>query len=319
MRRCGHPYKTPYKPHKPHKVLSYQHGYHAGNHADVLKHMVLLAITQHLREKPAPITYVDTHAGAGSYSLASAQAEKTGESQGGIEKLYDLCDTIANPPPLLKQYLDMVALFNPTGQRTVYPGSPLMLLAALRTREGIADTLKVFERHPTERRLLESNLLHHAPAPVQGQRVRPVLIQGADGFTGLPALMPPANRRAFVLIDPSYELKTDYKAVLDALRPCLLKFPTGTYAVWYPLLQRVEAKQLLPRLKSLASATKSVQYLNVTLTVSSPQPDGFGLWGSGMFVFNPPWTLAAQLKQALPAVKTALATDGRAQWVVEQG
>ena len=299
-------------------MLSYQHGYHAGNHADVLKHMVLLAICQYLKEKPAPITYVDTHAGAGSYALQSAQAEKTGESQGGILKLYDL----PNPPPLLAQYLDTVAQFNPTGSLQTYPGSPLLMLAALRTREGIADTLRVFERHPTERRLLESNLIHHAPAPIQGQRVRPVLIQGADGFTGLSSLMPPANKRGMVLIDPSYELKTDYKAVLDALRPCLQKFPTGTYAVWYPMLQRVEAKQLLPRLKSLAAPnklSKGVQYLNVTLATSSPQPDGFGLWGSGVFVFNPPWTLAAQLKQSLPAVKAALATDGKAQWVVEQG
>jgi 23S rRNA (adenine2030-N6)-methyltransferase len=160
-----------------------------------------------------------------------------------------------------------------------------------------------------------------APTPVQGQRVsrvRPVLIQGDEGFAGLPTLLPPANRRALVLIDPSYEIKTDYRSVLETLRAAMLKFPTGTYAVWYPMLKRIEAQQLIPRLKTLCGQHRGCAFLNATLAVNAPQPDGFGgLWGSGLFIINPPWTLAAQLKTTLPALKTALGQSKEARWTID--
>jgi 23S rRNA (adenine2030-N6)-methyltransferase len=305
-------------------MLSYQHGYHAGNHADVLKHVILLAIIRYMQEKDAPITYIDTHAGAGAYALHQAQAQKTEEAATGIQKLYELQATGKSFEPLIADYLAQIASFNPSGQLNQYPGSPLLMLANLRTADFIADTLRVFERHPTERQLLEAHLMRNtppAPTPVQGQRVsrvRPVLIQGDEGFAGLPTLLPPANRRALVLIDPSYEIKTDYRSVLETLRAAMVKFPTGTYAVWYPMLKRIEAQQLIPRLKTLCSQHKGCAFLNATLAVNAPQPDGFGgLWGSGMFIINPPWTLAAQLKTTLPALKAALGQSKEARWTID--
>jgi 23S rRNA (adenine2030-N6)-methyltransferase len=306
-------------------MLSYQHGYHAGNHADVLKHVILLAMIRYMQEKDAPITYIDTHAGAGSYALHQAQALKTEEAATGIQKLYELAATGKTFDPLISDYLQQIASFNPSGQLNQYPGSPLLMLANLRSADFIADTLRVFERHPTERQLLEAHLMRNtppAPTPVQGQRVsrvRPVLIQGDEGFAGLPTLLPPANRRGLVLIDPSYEIKTDYRSVLESLRAAMVKFPTGTYAVWYPMLKRIEAQQLIPRLKTLCGQHKGVEYLNATLAVNASQPDGFGgLWGSGMFVINPPWTLAAQLKTTLPTLKAVLGQTKEARWTIDQ-
>jgi 23S rRNA (adenine2030-N6)-methyltransferase len=311
-------------------MLSYQHGYHAGNHADVLKHVIVLAIVRHLQDKDAPITYIDTHAGAGAYALHQAQALKTAEATTGIQRLYEQIAAQQAPwasDPLIADYLQHIAAFNPSGQLNQYPGSPLLLLANLRNARFIADTLRVFERHPAERQLLEAHLMRNtapaplpsaAPAGLRVSRVRPVLIQGDEGFAGLPTLLPPANRRALVLIDPSYEIKTDYRSVLESLRAAMGKFPTGTYAVWYPMLKRIEAQQLIPRLKTLCGQHKGCGYLNATLAVSAPQPDGFGgLWGSGMFIINPPWTLAAQLKTTLPALKTALGISKDARWTVE--
>jgi 23S rRNA (adenine2030-N6)-methyltransferase len=300
-------------------MLSYQHGYHAGNHADVLKHIVLLAIIRHMQEKDAPISLIDTHAGAGAYALDHAQATTTGEFETGIGKLQALYAGNAALPALLLDYLDTVARFNMAGQWRTYPGSPLMMLANVRNAQGIADTLRVFERHPAERLLLEAHLIRHTPASTGRSRVRPALIQGSEGFAGLATLLPPTSRRALVLIDPSYEIKTDYRSVLETLRTAMQKFPTGTYAVWYPMLKRIEAQQLVPRLKTLCGQHKGVEYLHTSLAISASQPDGFGLWGSGVFVINPPWKLAAQLKETLPTVKTALATSKDARWVVEQG
>jgi 23S rRNA (adenine2030-N6)-methyltransferase len=307
-------------------VLSYQHGYHAGNHADVLKHVILLAMIRYMQEKDAPITYIDTHAGAGSYALHQAQAQKTEEAATGIQKLYELQAMGQTFDPLIADYLNQIASFNPSGQLNQYPGSPLLMLANLRTSDFIADTLRVFERHPTERQLLEAHLMRNtppAPTPAQGQRVsrvRPVLIQGDEGFAGLPSLLPPANRRALVLIDPSYEIKTDYRSVLESLRAAMIKFPSGIYAVWYPMLKRIEAQQLIPRLKTLCGQHKGCEFLNVTLAVNVAQPDGFGgLWGSGMFIINPPWTLATQLKTTLPALKASLGQSKEARWTIDQG
>lgn len=336
-------------------MLSYQHGYHAGNHADVLKHIVLLAIIQHMQDKPVPISYIDTHAGAGSYALYHTQAQTTQEATTGIHKLWTLYSHInadihtdinlntdihlkqkqsANIllntsakkplPELITRYLDAIAQFNPVGQLLHYPGSPLLMLARLRTAEFIPDTLRVFERHPAERLLLETHLIRNTPiqpTPVVGQRVsrvRPVLIQGEEGFSGLASLLPPPHRRALVLIDPSYEIKTDYRSVLDTLRQAMIKFPTGTYAIWYPMLKRIEAQQLIPRLKTVCKQHKGTQYLNVTLAVNAAHPDSFGgLWGSGMFIINPPWTLAAALKTTMPVLKNALAQDNEARWTIE--
>lgn len=343
-------------------MLSYQHGYHAGNHADVLKHTVLLAVIRHMQHKAVPISYIDTHAGAGMYNLHHSQANKTQEWMTGIGKLWLLSNTadvksalnlkdskipinnthnLSNTihqintvnttnqpifPELINDYLHAIAQFNPIGQCGYYPGSPLLILAKLRTMQSIPDTLRVFERHPAERLLLESFLIKHTPTAFTSvnrqkvSRVRPVLIQGEDGFMGLSALLPPLHRRALVLIDPSYELKTDYRNVLHTLRQAMSKFPSATYIIWYPMLKRIEAQQLIPRLKTLSVhyTSSNVSYLNIGLAVKAACPDGFGgLWGSGLFVINPPWTLEADLKTVMPVLKTVLAQDNKAYWTLE--
>lgn len=293
-------------------MLSYRHAFHAGNHADVLKHVVLIQLLQYLNQKDTPYMYIDTHAGAGLYALDSREAVKNAEYDTGIGRLWERSDL----PPVLGDYVDMVKTLNPSGKMRYYPGSPY---CAERTMRG-ADRLRLFELHPSDARILQENfdkLEAHAAAQgtrsnVRGKRV---MIQRADGFDGLKALLPPPSRRGLVLIDPPYEVKEDYRRVKQTLADALKRFPTGTYAVWYPVLQRMESRQLPDQLKALP--VKS--WLNVTLAIGNPSPDGFGLTSSGMFVLNPPWTLKALLAGLMPWLVTALGQDAGARFTLESG
>jgi len=182
------------------------------------------------------------------------------------------------------------------------------------------DRLRLFELHPTDsKNLVENFRKADAHAAAQGQRPSPrgkrVMIQRADGFHGLKALLPPPSRRGLVLIDPSYEDKDDYRNVRIALEDALTRFSTGTYAVWYPVLQRLESRQLPDKLKRLPANG----WLDVTLTVSGPSPDGFGLRSSGMFIINPPWTLEAMLREVMPYLVKVLGRDEGATFALESG
>jgi 23S rRNA (adenine2030-N6)-methyltransferase len=266
-------------------MLSYRHAFHAGNHADVLKHLTLVAIGRHLAAKPAPFWIIDTHAGAGRYALESDHAQKLGEWRDGIGRLWSCTDL----PPAAVDYLEQVKSLNPDGRLRHYPGSPWIARQLL--REG--DRLRLFEMHSTDTRLLQECFAGAG---------RQVVVTAGDGFAGLKGILPPPPRRALVLIDPSYETRGDYSAVVQSLQDALKRFATGTYAVWYPLLAKPEARQLPERLKNLGAAN----WLDATLSVREPARDGFGMHGSGMFVINPPWTLEQTLADTLPALAQLL-------------
>ncbi|MEW6165968.1 MAG: 23S rRNA (adenine(2030)-N(6))-methyltransferase RlmJ [Pseudomonadota bacterium] len=272
-------------------MLSYRHVFHAGNHADVLKHSILLAVLDYLNQKDKPYWVVDTHAGAGGYRFDAGRAKTHAEYEDGIGRLWERKDL----PPLLAAYVAAVRADNPDGQLRRYPGSPLLAFAAMRP----ADRLRLFELHPADVKLLGQAITGAAP-----DAQKRVQIRQEDGFAGLKALLPPPPRRGLVVIDPAYEDKRDYARVVEALKESLQRFPTGTFMVWYPLLQKNESIHLPGRLKKLAP-----EWLNATLTVKAPSSDGMGMHGSGVFLINPPWTLATALKETLPWLAEVLALE----------
>ncbi len=278
-------------------MLSYRHAFHAGNHADVLKHLVLIQLIHYLKQKDKPFWAIDTHAGAGLYALDGGYAARLTEYESGIGQLWPRKDL----PAALAEYVGLVRELNPDGKLRAYPGSPWLALHMMRTQ----DRLCLFELHTKDCRLLQNNF---------SDAGRRVTISGSDGFAGLKALLPPAPRRGLVLIDPSYELREDYQQVLHALRDHLPRFSSGLYAVWYPQLGRIESKQLPEKLKRLVGNN----WLHVALTVRTPATDGIGMHGSGMFIVNPPWTLHAMLKDVMPYLVTTLGQDAGAGFTLEQ-
>ncbi|MEI7612633.1 MAG: 23S rRNA (adenine(2030)-N(6))-methyltransferase RlmJ [Betaproteobacteria bacterium] len=278
-------------------MLSYRHAFHAGNHADVLKHLVLVQLTRYLGQKDKPFWVIDTHSGAGAYALDSGYAVKLAEYKDGIGRLWGRNDL----PPALADYVDLVRKLNPDRRLLVYPGSPYFSLWTIRAQ----DRLRLFELHSKDARLLEENFKDAG---------RQVTVEPTDGFAGLKALLPPAPRRGLVLIDPSYEEKQDYERVYHALKEALVRFPGGTYALWYPQLTRLDAHELPQRLKRLP--VKS--WLHVALRVKEPAKDNFGMHGSGMFILNPPWTLHNTLTEVMPYLVKALGLDDGAGYTLEQ-
>lgn len=293
-------------------MLSYRHAFHAGNHADVLKHFVTIQLLQYLNQKDTAYSYIDTHSGAGVYALDGGYASKNAEFETGIGPLWSRTDL----PAPLKEYVDLIKEMNPSGKMRYYPGSPYCADKVMREQ----DRLRLFELHPADAKILADNFRKVADhAAAQGQRPttrgKRVLITKGDGFLGLKALLPPPSRRGLVLIDPPYEDKMDYRKVKDTLADALVRFATGTYAVWYPVLQRMESRQFADKLKQLPAAS----WLNVTLTTNTPMPDGFGLHSSGMFVLNPPYTLEPMLREVMPYLVKVLGKDAGAKFTLESG
>jgi 23S rRNA (adenine2030-N6)-methyltransferase len=313
-------------------MFSYRHAFHAGNHADVLKHTVLIATLDHLLEKETALTVVDTHAGAGLYRLDGDYAGTSGEAAEGILRLVSNDKPAAAPPaaeakkkpaaaadaPLadaIARYLGVIHDFNPKGGARVYPGSPFIVQHLLRDH----DRLKLFELHPTDARTLDANI-------AQLEAGRQVAVLPEDGFGSATKFLPPPSRRALVLMDPSYEMKTDYGRVLDFTAEALKRFATGTYAIWYPIIPRPEAHDLPRRLKTLANKVGK-PWLHATLTVKSSKlsvtPTGEtqrpGLPASGMFLINPPYTLKPLLAAALPQLAERLAQDRNAGFSLDAG
>lgn len=281
-------------------MFSYRHAFHAGNHADVLKHAIFVQILDYFNRKDAPYWVIDTHAGAGLYDLRSEWALKNGEFTEGLDRLLETNDR----PPMIERYLEEVAHFNPDGVANFYPGSPWLALHALRER----DRLRLFELHPAEVEVLSQNLAS------QGRHaLRQTTIYRKDGFEGLKSLLPPPTRRGIVIIDPSYENKNDYRNTLLALNEGLTRFATGCFALWYPLTQRREAHETARSLERIKAP-----WVHATLTVRKPASDGFGLHGSGMFVLNPPWTLHKELTTTLPWLVKTLGLDDRAGFTLKQ-
>lgn len=277
-------------------MLAYRHAFHAGNHADVLKHFVLQQVLQHYASKDKPFWYIDTHAGAGLYALDTGFAAKNAEYVSGIGRLWQRNDL----PEPLAEYVQLVRSFNPGDKLRFYPGSPACARPLLRPD----DRMRLFELHPSDFPLLRQTFLK------EGRRV---IIEPQDGYAGLKALLPPPPRRAVVLIDPPYEQKQDYARVVDTLKDSLQRFATGTYIAWYPLLQRPEPKRLQEKLAKLGLDS----WLSVTLSVQGPSPEGYGMSGSGLFIANPPWTLPATLQQTLPYLVRVLGLDSHAGYTLE--
>ncbi|MBS7816221.1 23S rRNA (adenine(2030)-N(6))-methyltransferase RlmJ [Wohlfahrtiimonas chitiniclastica] len=268
-------------------MLSYRHGFHAGNHADALKHFVLFSVLNYYNQKDKPYWYIDTHSGAGLYDTHHPFAEKTGEYEAGIGTLQQADDL----PKALDDFLLFINQFQ-TGKKRFYPGSPVIAQKLVRS----TDRMKLFELHPTDSEILINNM--------KGQGVK-YQVSITDGFKGLIGLLPPSSRRAVVLIDPPYEDKKDYQTVIKTLQEAHERFSTGCYMVWYPLLPRNESLNLPNKLERLFKDN----YLNVTLSVTEPEGDQFGMFGSGMFIVNPPYTLKKELESVLPALVKHLGID----------
>jgi 23S rRNA (adenine2030-N6)-methyltransferase len=274
-------------------MLSYRHGFHAGNFADVLKHsLVALTITA-LKQKDKPFVYIDTHAGAGKYSFKSEFAQKTEEYRTGIGKLW----TQTSIPDELKDYLSAVRAENTGKQLARYPGSPQLVRRLVRNQ----DRLQLSELHSTD-----FTILHELYA-----QDKQVSFAKEDGLQMLEKKLPPIQKRGFILIDPSYEVKSDYNKVVDTLVNAHRRFATGIFALWYPVIERTRTESLLKRLQE----TGIPKQLRIEHAVAA---DGamHGMTASGMLFINPPWQLESQARTILPWLNQVL-TDGKGQWQVE--
>jgi len=288
-------------------MFSYRHAFHAGNHADVLKHTVLVAVMKHLALKEVGFTAIDTHAGAGMYRLDSTDARQSGEAQEGLLALMRNKSKLSGPmAEALVDYRKVLDHFNQQGGLLNYPGSPMIAHHLLREQ----DKLKLFEMHPTDIRTLQTNV----DALKAG---RQVTVMHEDGFNGLPKYLPPSTRRGLVFIDPSYEIKLDYERVVVAVSIGMKRFSTGTYVVWYPIIPRPQAHSLPRHMTNLARQADK-PWLHATLRIKTgARTDGVagekakpvGLVDSGVVIINPPFTLYEQLQQALPQMVQLMGQD----------
>lgn len=254
-------------------MLSYQHSYHAGNFADVHKHVALVRLLRALQAKAAPLSYVDAHAGRGLYDLNSNEARKTGEADAGVCRLWQA----GNAPPPVDDFVTLLRNFNNHPEPRCYPGSAALAGALLRND----DRAILMELHPQEL----------APLRAYFKGDRRIAVHARDSYEGLPALTPPAIKRGLVLLDPSYEVKTEYHAVVDLLRAAHRRWPVAVYLLWYPLLPEGRHRQLLAQLQG--SGLRKI--LNAELRFP---PREHGMSGSGLVIVNPPWRFDNELAQA---------------------
>jgi 23S rRNA (adenine2030-N6)-methyltransferase len=287
-------------------VLSYQHSFHAGNHADVLKHLTLVAVLERLNIKAKPYFYLDTHAGEGIYNLESSQALMNAEADSGIVQLsQSLSDSVnegSKSAELIRSYLNIVEKYS---QNKQYPGSPMV--AASLIRRG--DKAFAAELHPQAFEALQQNC-HRSGIKAQHR----------DGFDMLNAMLPPTPNRGAVLIDPPYESKTEYQDVIDALKKAVKRWPIGIYMIWYPLLSetRIDRKssEIVENPKAALSEKMLAQFaslnvksvLNVQFCNENPS-ENVGMYGSGMCILNPPWQLEDDLQAIIETLHQSLVKD----------
>ncbi|MDV2401124.1 23S rRNA (adenine(2030)-N(6))-methyltransferase RlmJ [Vibrio cholerae] len=279
-------------------MLSYRHSFHAGNHADVLKHIVQSLILNSLQQKEKPFIYHDTHSGVGRYDLTHEWSEKTGEYKQGIARVWQQ----DNIPAELDSYLDAIRQLNQGETLRYYPGSPRVARAHLREQ----DRMVLTELHPSDYPLLEQEF----------HRDRQVSIYKEDGFARLKASLPPQERRGLVLIDPPYEQAKEYGDVVRAIAHSYKRWATGIYAIWYPVVNRCDIDDMLEGLQGLEIR----KILQIELGVA-PDTNERGMTASGMIVINPPWTLESQMQTILPFLKQAIAPATghyKVEWVVPE-
>ncbi len=279
-------------------MLSYRHSFHAGNHADVLKHIVQSLILSALQQKDKPFVYHDTHSGVGRYDLTHEWSEKTGEFKQGIAKLWEQKQL----PKDIASYINAIKQLNQGDELRYYPGSPRVARAHLRPQ----DRMVLTELHPSDYPLLEQEF----------QRDRQVQIFKEDGFQRLKASLPPKERRGLVLIDPPYELAHEYNDVVRSIAQSYKRWATGIYAIWYPVVNRFDIDDMLDGLKGLGIR----KILQIELSVS-PDTNERGMTASGMIVINPPWKLESQMTDLLPFLQQVIAPvtgHHKVEWVVPE-
>ena len=282
--------------------MNYRHAFHAGNFADVIKHIVLARILTYLQEKPAAFRVIDTHAGAGLYDLTSREAERGGEWRFGIARLMQarFSDAVM---ALVAPYLDIVRAFNPTRDLTTYPGSPLVARALMRPQ----DRLVACELEPNARRQLIDALYNDTQARVVD----------LDGWTALPAFVPPSERRGLVLIDPPFEQRDEFTRLASGFSAAHAKWPTGIYMLWYPVKERRAAETLADQVARVANTgSGEAKCLRVEFSVAPQTPDA-GLVSTGLLIVNPPWTLAGELRAILHELEKPLGQGGAGRFRVE--
>jgi 23S rRNA (adenine2030-N6)-methyltransferase len=265
-------------------VLSYRHSFHAGNFADVIKHIILVEALEHLARKDAAFEYIDTHGGAGNFNLNSSHAQKLGEYKRGIGKLN------VDDFPELATYFEVISAFNTTPKLQAYPGSPAIAGYLLRNH----DKAWAYELHPKDFELLSELMA----------RQRNFRVYQEDGLEGLVARVPPSCRRGLALIDPSFEVKSEYEDVVAAIVKAHLRFSSGTYALWYPVVDRDTNRRLEKKLT--ASGIKNIQLFELGI---APDTQASGMTAAGMIVINPPWQLYEKMSIVLPKLVKALAPE----------
>jgi 23S rRNA (adenine2030-N6)-methyltransferase len=281
--------------------MNYRHAFHAGNFADVIKHIVLVRILTYLHEKPSAFRVIDTHAGAGVYDLTGEEAKRGGEWLTGVARLMQARFSEA-AAPLLAPYLDIIRAFNPQRDLQAYPGSPLIARALLRPQ----DRLVACELEPAARKHLIGALRRDTQARVVD----------LDGWVGLPAFVPPKERRGLVLIDPPFERKDEFERLADGFEEAFAKWPTGSYMLWYPVKSRRATDDLARHVASVAAGNGPGQCLRLEFSVA-PQAATGPLTSAGLLVVNPPWTLMAELKVILPELEKPLGQGGAARFRLE--
>ena len=279
-----------------------RHAFHAGGFADVLKHIVLVRILTYLQEKPAPFRVIDTHAGAGLYDLTSEEARRGGEWLTGIARLMQARFSEA-ALPLVSPYLDIVRAFNGPGELKAYPGSPLIARALLRPQ----DRLTACEVESNTRKKLIDGLRRDAQARVVD----------LDGWTALPAFVPPNERRGLVLIDPPFEAKDEFTRMADGFTEAFGKWPTGSYLLWYPVKSRRATDSLARHVaQAVGAGATPGKALRLEFSVA-PQTADAGLVSAGLLIVNPPWTLAGELKAILRELEKPLGLGGAGRFRLE--
>jgi 23S rRNA (adenine2030-N6)-methyltransferase len=273
--------------------MNYRHSYHAGNFADVLKHSALALILRHLAKKDTAFRYLDTHAGIGAYDLAAVEPTKTGEWKTGAGALWGV-KLPSDVEALLEPWRQAVEALNPDGKLRFYPGSPEIV----RTHARPQDRMTLCELHPEDARELKRRY----------RRNDAVSVVEIDGYTALNAYVPPKERRGLVLIDPPFEEPNEFGRMAAALKKAYAKWPTGIYALWYPIKDVRETDGFIAGLGKSGIAS----IIAGELWIRRPNDPGV-LNGSGLAIVNPPWTLEQDLSALLPALASVLGQDSHAR------
>ena len=283
--------------------MNYRHAFHAGNFADVVKHIVLVRMLSYLHGKPTPFRVIDSHAGAGLYDLTSREAARGGEWRLGIARLLQ-ARLAPQAAALVAPYLEIVRAHNGDGDLRAYPGSPLIARALLRPQ----DRLTACELEPVARKALIAALYNDAQARVVD----------LDGWTALNAFVPPKERRGVVLIDPPFEAADEFARLAAGFAAAFARWPTGSYLLWYPIKRRRAADDLAAAVsQTLAAAPSKAAALRLEFSVAPPQDGDGGLVSAGLLIVNPPWTLRTELKLILPELEKPLGQGGAARFRLE--